>query len=598
MTILAFASFLPPARAAETQIEVGVIGCDTSHVIAFTQLLNRPENTGDLEGVRVVAAYPGGSPDIPSSADRVEGYTQQLREMGVEIVDSIPALLEKVDAVLLESLDGRPHLEQARPVFEAKKPVFIDKPVAGSLADAIAIYRLAREHEVPCFSSSSLRFSPGILGMRNSEQVGQVLGVAAYSPCSLEPHHPDLFWYGIHGVELLYTIMGPGCERVSRAQTEGQEHVTGVWGGGRIGTYRGIRDGKSDYGATVFGTAGIAPSGGYAGYEPLVVEIAKFFKTGVAPVSPEETIELFAFMEAADESKRQDGRPVTLASVIEQAEAELTARASADPAGTSTSTAEDAAEAEKLLAEAVAAAQAGRLEEAAELAAKVRELDPKNASAHLLLGRIHLAQRKYAEAEADFTALIEVAPDNAEAYDRRGDARLKGGKIEESIADFDEFLRRNPDFEPHHWRRGIAYYYAGRFEDGVKQFDTHQTVNSADVENAVWRYLCQAKVEGVEKAQADLLKIGEDRRVPMRQVYELFAGRATPADVMAAAEAGEVSAEERTERLFYAHLYLALWHDAQGHADQARADLRAAVEDHVIGHYMWDVGKVHLERLP
>jgi hypothetical protein len=302
------------------EIRVGIIGLDTSHAPAFTGVFNREGNTGDLAGVRVTAAYPGGSPDIPASADRVEGFTKDLADRGVVIVDSIDALLAQVDAVLLESVDGRPHLEQARPVIAAGKPLFIDKPLAGSLADAVAIFRLAKEANVPCFSSSSLRFSPGILGMRNDEAVGRVLGCDAYSPCSLEPHHPDLFWYGVHGVEILYTIMGTGCTTVTRAHTPGQDVVTGVWNDGRIGTYRGIREGAAPYGALVFGEKGVAPSGGYAGYEPLVVEIARFFKTGEAPVSPEETIELFAFMEAADESKRQGGAPVTIESVLRKAE--------------------------------------------------------------------------------------------------------------------------------------------------------------------------------------------------------------------------------------------------------------------------------------
>ena len=316
------AALVAPAAAEESKtVRVGIIGLDTSHVVAFTGLLNRPNNEGDLAGVKVVAAFPGGSPDIPSSRDRLEGFTNELRDKhGVEIVDSIDALLTKVDAVLLESVDGRPHLEQARPVIAARKPIFIDKPVAGTLADAIEIYRLAAAHGTPCFSSSSLRFSPGILGMRNNEKVGDVLGCDAYAPCSLEQHHPDLFWYGIHGVEALFTIMGTGCVSVQRTQTEGTELVTGVWKDGRVGTFRGIRAGQSGYGAMVFGSKGIAPSGGYGGYEPLVVEIAKFFKTGKPPVSAEETLEIFTFMEAADESKRQGGAPVTLDSVRQKAQ--------------------------------------------------------------------------------------------------------------------------------------------------------------------------------------------------------------------------------------------------------------------------------------
>jgi hypothetical protein len=298
-------------------LKAGIIGLDTSHVVAFTQTLNNPKAKGILKRVRVVAAYPGGSADLPDSKDRVEGYTKTLRDKyNVEIVDSIDVLLKKVDVVLLESVDGRPHLEQVKPVFQAKKPVFIDKPVAGSLADAIEIYRLAKESGTPCFSSSSLRFSPGIRAVRAEGKFGDVLGCDAYGPCSLERHHPDLFWYGIHGVETLFTIMGPGCASVTRLETDKAEIVTGKWKEGRIGTFRGIRKGKSEYGAMVFGTKAVGPSGGFGGYEPLLVEICKFFDTGKAPVTAAETLEIYAFMEAADESKRQGGKPVTLASVL------------------------------------------------------------------------------------------------------------------------------------------------------------------------------------------------------------------------------------------------------------------------------------------
>jgi hypothetical protein len=180
----------------------------------------------------------------------------------------------------------------------------------------VAIYPLAQQLAVPCFSSSSLRFSPGILGMRNDPRVGKVIGCDARGPCSLEPHHPDLFWYGIHGVETLFTIMGTGCASVSRVQSEGTEFVVGRWNDGRVGTFRGLRAGAHGYGATVYGDKGIAPSGGYDGYEPLVIEIVKFFKTGKPPVSADETLEIYAFMEAADESKRQGGAPVSLESVL------------------------------------------------------------------------------------------------------------------------------------------------------------------------------------------------------------------------------------------------------------------------------------------
>jgi hypothetical protein len=301
-------------------LKAGIIGLDTSHVVAFTQTLNNPKAEGVLSRVRVVAAYPGGSSDIPTSRDRIEGFTKTLHEKyGVEIVDSIDELLKKVDVVLLESVDGRPHLEQVKPVFRAKKPVFIDKPVAGTLADAVEIYRLAKASGTPCFSSSSLRFSPGIRSARTDPKFGGVLGCDAYGPCSLEPHHPDLFWYGIHGVEALFTVMGPGCESVTRVKTDNAEFVIGKWKDGRIGTFRGMRKGKYDYGAMVFGAKANGSSGSFGGYEPLLVEICKFFESGKPPVTAEETLEIYAFMEAADESKRQGGKPVTLASVLGRA---------------------------------------------------------------------------------------------------------------------------------------------------------------------------------------------------------------------------------------------------------------------------------------
>jgi len=312
------------AQAAEKVFRIGMIGLDTSHVTAFTGAINKKTSE---HGCKVVAGYPGGSPDVASSANRVEGYTQQLREKyGLEIVGSIEELCEKVDGVMLESVDGRPHLKQARPVIKAGLPLFIDKPMAGNLADVIEIFRLAKENNVPCWSSSSLRFSPGIVDVRSDPNIGGVMGCDAYGPCSLEPHHPDLYWYGVHGVEILFTIMGPGCESVSRTQTDGFELVVGKWADGRIGTFRGIRKGKSGYGATIFAAKKIAPAGKYAGYGPLVDEIVKFFKTGKPAVPAAETIEMFAFMSAADESKAKGGSPVSVKKLIDRARQKNAAR--------------------------------------------------------------------------------------------------------------------------------------------------------------------------------------------------------------------------------------------------------------------------------
>lgn len=308
---------------AEKVIRAGIIGLDTSHAIAFTQLLHGKDNRDDLSSVRIVAAYPGGSSDLPASRDRVEEYTRKIRDLGVEIVPTIDALLERVDAVMLLSVDGRPHLEQARGVLATRKPLFIDKPLAGSLRDCYAIAILAERAKAPVFSSSSLRFSSGFQKARRGElPFGEVKGCHAFSPCSLEPHHPDFFWYGIHGVETLYTVMGPGCMTVARTHTAGADTAVGVWRDGRIGVFHGIREGKSGYGALVLGTKGIGLAGEYEGYRPLVVEIVRFFKTGVPPVDIRETLELHAFMAAADESKRQGGKPVAIAEIAATAERE------------------------------------------------------------------------------------------------------------------------------------------------------------------------------------------------------------------------------------------------------------------------------------
>ena len=311
--------------AKNKTLRAGIIGLDTSHVIAFTKILNDSEAAADVAGCRVVAAYPKGSPDIESSTSRVPGYTEQVKKMGVKIVDSIDALIKEVDVVFLESNDGRPHLEQVIPVLKAGKPVFIDKPIAGSLTDAVAIFELSKKYKVPLFSSSSLRFSEGAQALRNGK-IGDITGCDAYSPCSLEKTHPDLFWYGIHGVETLFTVMGAGCKSVTRTSTKNVDLVAGIWEGSRIGTFRGIRAGGRGYGGTAFGSKGIAAVGKYGGYRPLLVEIVKFFNTGVVPVSEQETLEIYAFMEAADESKRQGGKPVALESVLKKARAAAKAK--------------------------------------------------------------------------------------------------------------------------------------------------------------------------------------------------------------------------------------------------------------------------------
>jgi predicted dehydrogenase len=300
---------------------VGVIGLDTSHAPAFVKLLNDSKAPPELAGFRVVAAYPQGSRDIQSSVKRVPEYTKQVKALGVEIVDSIDELLKRVDVVLLESNDGRPHAEQVLPVLRAGKPVFVDKPVAGSLVDVLRIYEAAEHFHVPLFSSSALRYTKGAQALRNGK-VGKVLGAEAYSPCELERTHPDLYWYGIHGVETLYTVMGAGCQSVVRIHTGNTDVAVGTWEGGRVGVFRGMRDKGMGYGGTVFGEKGIGEIGPSDHYPPLVAQIADFFRTRTPPVESKETIEIYTFMEAADESKLRGGIPVPMREVYEKALAE------------------------------------------------------------------------------------------------------------------------------------------------------------------------------------------------------------------------------------------------------------------------------------
>jgi len=304
----------PVCVAADQPIRVGIIGLD-AHAVAWQKLLAaaaEDDPTSDLGNLQIVAAVPGGSEDIPEKIPRLAAGIEHYRSVGIQLCDQIEELLPLVDAVMILSADGRAHLDQARPVIANGKPLFVDKPMAASVEEAREIFRLAKERHVPVFSSSSLRFAPQTVAVVRDRTVGDIIGCDAHSPCQTEPHHPDLFWYGIHGVEALFTIMGPGCDSVSRTKTDDTDVVVGRWRDGRIGTFRGHRSGPHSYGATVFGSKGQTAAGRFEGYEPLLAEIVQFFRTGVAPVQPAETLEILAFMEAADASGVAAGAAVSL----------------------------------------------------------------------------------------------------------------------------------------------------------------------------------------------------------------------------------------------------------------------------------------------
>lgn len=295
-------------------LKLGMIGLDTSHVTAFTALLNEPENPHHVQGGRIVVAYPGGSPDF--KYDQVPKYTSQLRDQyNVRIVDSPEQVAEQCDAIMLESVDGRVHLEQFAKIVRYGKPVFVDKPFAVSSADAFRMFELAERHHVPLMSASSLRYPEKLTEAINDREAGDIIGADTHGPMALEPTQPGLFWYGIHSVEMLYTILGPGCIHVSAESSEHHELVTGTWKDGRIGTVRGNRRGNGSFGAVIHREKGSRYVHAYAGPKPayasMLEAVITMFRTGQSPIAKDETLEIVRFIEAANESRRT-GKKVTM----------------------------------------------------------------------------------------------------------------------------------------------------------------------------------------------------------------------------------------------------------------------------------------------
>ena len=314
--------------AADGVVRIGIIGLDTSHSARFSEVLNNAASDDYfVKKYEVVAAYPYGTKTIPSATSRIEGFTKEVQKYGVEIVGSIDELLDKVDCVFIETNDGRLHLEQAAKVFKSGKKCYIDKPLGSTLAESMAIYELASKYNRPVFSSSALRFSTINADIR-AGKYGKVKGADCYSPHHPESaidndgkmSHPDFGYYGIHGVEILYTVMGTGCDYVSRVHSTEGDIVLGVWKDGRLGTFRAITTKPNIYGGTVILEKEQMQAGGYMGYKVLLDAVLTFFENDVPPVSKEETLEMFAFMEASNVSLQKGGKNVKLADVYKKAE--------------------------------------------------------------------------------------------------------------------------------------------------------------------------------------------------------------------------------------------------------------------------------------
>jgi hypothetical protein len=293
--------------------------------MAFAQNFHDPKAPEELKGLKIVACYPSFSPDLKSSADRVEEFKKGLVEKHqVKMTGSIEEMLEQVDAVLLESVDGRRHLKELIPVAKAGKPCYVDKPFTAGLKDAKEMVKVIKEHKLPCFSASSLRFDSAFANFlaevkkeketsKDKGGAAGIIGCDAYAPASLDPTNPGFFWYGIHGVEILYTLMGPGCKRVACSSTPDGDLAVGVWLDGRIGTMRGIRKGPHHYGAAVLSDKGVKalPASGDF-YKGLCLAIAKFFRTREVPVPIDETLEICAFIDAALRSSEKGGCDVEI----------------------------------------------------------------------------------------------------------------------------------------------------------------------------------------------------------------------------------------------------------------------------------------------
>nr|WP_246021431.1 Gfo/Idh/MocA family oxidoreductase [Paenibacillus lentus] len=290
-------------------LQIGMIGLDTSHVSIFAKLLHRDEAepSSRLFGATVGYAYPGGSSRMELSYSRVDRYRNELvSQYGVQMLDSIEAVAEASDAIMIESVDGSTHLEQFRIVAPYGKPVFIDKPFTTSLEDAYEILALAERNKVTIMSSSSLRYAEALTNAVQLEELGEIIGADVRGPMPFVQGQADYFWYGVHSVEMLFAIMGQGCRKVHTICSGDHEVIIGCWSDGRIGTVRGRRQGGG-FGAVIHRHRGSdyvdIQTGSKPYYESLLEQVIDFFRTGHSPVSLKETLEIIGFLEAANRSR-------------------------------------------------------------------------------------------------------------------------------------------------------------------------------------------------------------------------------------------------------------------------------------------------------
>jgi hypothetical protein len=289
-------------------IKLGMLDFDTSHVVEFARRLNHRGIAEDqwVDGAEVVVACPGESQIMP---ERIPGYVKEIEKLGIPLVEKPGDMIGRVDGMLIESQEGGVHWERARPFLDAGLPCFIDKPFTCGVEHARMLADLAARKNVPIFSSSALRYAPELVAFAGDAKHGKIQGALAYGPASLHERNPGLYHYGIHAVEILYTLMGPGCQRVTCTHEKDVDVVTGQWRDGRLATVRGIRAGKSDYGCLAFTQQGVqpVPIGTRYIYRELLKKVVEMFQTKKAPVPIAETVEIVAFIEAALKSGNNHG---------------------------------------------------------------------------------------------------------------------------------------------------------------------------------------------------------------------------------------------------------------------------------------------------
>lgn len=301
-------------------IKVGMVDFDTSHVVAFTQRINHVDVDSEqwVNGAKVTLGCPGESLLSP---ERIPGFTQQMQKYGIPLVDTPEEIIGHVDAVMVESVDGSVHYDRTLPFLEAGIPIFIDKPLACSLEHAKAIAALAKERNVPIFSASSLRYAPEVVKTQKAQGTeGKIVGAEVYTTATQHPRNPGLFHYGIHGVETLYALMGPGCQSVWATSNKDTDVISGIWYDGRIGTLRGIRKGHSGFGFTAYHDKSIVRTSINTNfiYREILKKIIKMFETGEPPIDISESIEIIAFIEATARSANNHGSKTELAYIFEE----------------------------------------------------------------------------------------------------------------------------------------------------------------------------------------------------------------------------------------------------------------------------------------